>query len=97
MGIKTSPEPAKTHMEGLEPRRGCSDTFDEVLSRRIKRRTLLRGSVLSPLFCMGPLANLKGQQSSSGLTFSPISGPWRTRSRCRTATHASPWHSGKTP
>lgn len=74
MVVKTPPERDSGYWEGLEPRRDCSDTFDEVLSRRIKRRTLLTGGVLSPLFCMGALANLNGQQNPSGLTFSPISG-----------------------
>ena len=60
--------------EGSEPRRPCSDTFDEVLSRRIRRRSILQGGAMAPLFCLGAVANLKGQQQASGLTFSPIQG-----------------------
>lgn len=60
--------------EGHEPRRGCSDTFDEVLARRIKRRSLLRGGALAPLLCIGSLANLKGSEGESGLTFAAIQG-----------------------
>ena len=60
--------------EGSEPRRACSDTFDEVLSRRIQRRSLLKGGALAPLFTLGALSNLKGQQPGCQLTFSPIAG-----------------------
>lgn len=70
-----SPFPSgDTGFEGTEPRRDCSDTFDEVLSRRIRRRCLLKIGSLAPLFHLGQIANLQGQQASSGLTFAPISG-----------------------
>lgn len=60
--------------EGTEPRRDCSETFDEVLSKRIQRRALLKGGALAPLFHLGSIANLKGHERPSGLTFAPIEG-----------------------
>lgn len=60
--------------EGSEPCRDTGDTFDEVLSRRIQRRSILKGGALAPLLYIGSVANLKGQEASSGLTFSPIQG-----------------------
>ena len=66
--------PGDFGFEGNEPRRGCSDTFDEVLARRLHRRSVLKGGVLAPLFSMGTIANLKGQQDGSGLQFAPIQG-----------------------
>lgn len=60
--------------EGSEPRRSCSDTFHEVLERRLQRRSVLRGGAWAPLFCIGSLANLKGADVKNGLTFSPIKG-----------------------
>ncbi len=60
--------------EGHEPRRACGDTFDEVLTRRIHRRSLLKGSALAPLFCLGAVSNLRGQTTSSALSFATIEG-----------------------
>ncbi len=60
--------------EGSEPRRDTGDTLDDVLSRRIQRRSLLKGGALAPLFYIGSVANLNGQEASSQLTFSPIQG-----------------------
>ena len=45
-----------------------------MLSRRIQRRSILKGGALAPLLYIGSVANLKGQEASSGLTFSPIQG-----------------------
>ncbi len=60
--------------EGTEPRRACSDTLDEVLSRCMMRRSILQGGAMAPLFCLGAIANLNGQEQDSSLTFSPIQG-----------------------
>ena len=60
--------------EGYESRRDCGDTFDEVLERRLHRRSLLKGSVLAPLFSIGSIANLKGASGDSGLGFAAIQG-----------------------
>ncbi len=50
METKTRFQRGKADLEGMEPSRSCSDTFDEVLARRIKSRSLLEGSFLCPLF-----------------------------------------------
>ena len=60
--------------EGGELRRSCSDTLDEAISRRILRRSLLKGGAMAPLFCLGAVANLKGHHADEGLSFSPIQG-----------------------
>jgi secreted PhoX family phosphatase len=60
--------------EGYEPRRACSDTFDEVLARRLHRRSLLKGGALAPLFSIGSISNLKGAEGDSGLRFAAIQG-----------------------
>ena len=87
--------PGDFGFEGNEPRRGCSDTFDEVLARRLHRRSVLKGGVLAPLFSMGTIANLKGQQDGSGLQFAPIhkAAP-QTRSACRRVTSGRRWQLG---
>lgn len=60
--------------EGREPRRSCSSTFDEVLSRRVMRRSLLKGGPLAPLFCLGAASELGGHLTENELTFTPIEG-----------------------
>lgn len=60
--------------EDSEPRRSCSDTFHEVLERRLQRRSVPRHGAWAPLFCIGSPANLKGAEARNGLTFSPIEG-----------------------
>ena len=66
--------PGDFGFEGNEPRRGCSDTFDEVLVRRLRRRSVLKGGLLAPLFSMGTIANLKGARGDSGLRFAALEG-----------------------
>ena len=34
--------------EGSEPRRSCSDTLDDMLSRRMRRRSILQGGAMAP-------------------------------------------------
>ncbi len=61
--------------EGNEPRRDCSDTFEEVLGRRIKRRSVLKGAAAAfPLLAATNdfANNAKAQAPEVGLTFSPI-------------------------
>ncbi|MDE0103497.1 MAG: DUF839 domain-containing protein [Bryobacterales bacterium] len=60
--------------EGQEPRRSCSETFDEILARRMGRREVLRRGAIAPVFCMGAIANLEGSSHASSLSFSPIRG-----------------------
>ncbi len=74
MSSKTLFPSGDVGFEGHDPRRDCSDTFDEILSRRIQRRSLLKGSALAPLFCMGNIANLKGHELYGHLSFAPITG-----------------------
>ncbi|MBI1353671.1 MAG: DUF839 domain-containing protein [Acidobacteria bacterium] len=65
--------------EGTEPRRDCSDTFYEVMERRINRRSLLKGAAaLAPLFVVGgaatgPAAEKANAQASNPLGFTPVS------------------------
>ena len=66
--------PGDFGFEGNEPRRGCSDTFDEVLVRRLRRRSVLKGGLLAPLFSIGTIANLKGACGDSGLRFAALEG-----------------------
>ena len=60
--------------EGQEPRRSCSETFDDILAKRVGRREVLRTGAIAPVFCIGAIANLKGSSHESSLSFSPISG-----------------------
>lgn len=82
--------------EGAEPRRACSDTFDEVLTRRIRRRSILQGSAMAPLFCLGAVASLKGQQAA-GLTFSAIQGSPDDEIIVPDGYTWAPWRLGATP
>ncbi len=60
--------------EGHEPQRSCGETLDEVLNRRIRRRSLLKSCTLAPLFCVGAISNLRGHVFPGDLSFSPITG-----------------------
>lgn len=60
--------------EGLESPRTCGDTFEEVLSRRIRRRSLLGGGAIAPLLCLGSLVTLACRDQRGSLTFTSIEG-----------------------
>jgi len=59
--------------EGNEPRRKDGETFEEIVSRRIDRRSLLKGTAAAaPLFTLGSIETLQGQAGDP--TFTAITG-----------------------
>lgn len=59
--------------EGNEPRRTDADTFEEIVNRRIDRRSLLKGAAsTAPLFALSSIEPLKAQASDP--TFPAITG-----------------------
>ena len=61
--------------EGYEPRReAAGDTFDQVIERRIARRSLLKGgAAIAPLFALGSIETLNAQ-SAGDPTFAAVEG-----------------------
>ena len=61
--------------EGNEPRRDCSDTFQEVVDRRFNRRDLLKGAAAgAPVLALGSVAADQAQAGApdEGLTFQTV-------------------------